>query len=85
MRRCEWMDEVALEAQEQVLAVGVDRLDRAAGQPLGPAVQREARVRRAQLVGHAAGQDRPDPVRGVVDRVALGHRVRSRVRAINRS
>ena len=38
--------QAALEAQEQVLAVGVDRGHRAAGQPLGPAVAPEARVRR---------------------------------------
>ena len=40
--------QVALEAQEQVLAVRVDRVHRPAGQPLGPAVAAEARVRRAR-------------------------------------
>ena len=63
MRRCEWSVEVALEAQEQVLAVGVDRVHRAPGQPLGPAVGAEARVRRADLVRHAALEHGPDPAR----------------------
>ena len=67
-------DAVALEAQEQVLAVGVDGLDRAPGQLLGPAVGPEAGVGRGQLVRDPAVQDRADPVRGVMDRVALGHR-----------
>ena len=51
MRRCEWIDALALEAQEQVLAVGVDALDRAAGEPLGPAVGREARMGRTSSSG----------------------------------
>ena len=63
MRRCEWIDEVALEAQEEVLAVGVDRAHRAPGQPLGPAVAPEARVRRGDLVGHVALEHRPDAAR----------------------
>jgi hypothetical protein len=65
--------EVALEAQEQVLAVRVDGADRAAREPLRPAVAPEARVRRRDLVGHVALQDRPDAVGRVVDRVAFGH------------
>ena len=40
--------QAALEAQEQVLAVGVDAAHGAPGQALGPAVAREARVRRAR-------------------------------------
>jgi hypothetical protein len=32
-------------------------------------------MRRADLVGHAAFEDRPDPVRRVVDGVALGHSI----------
>jgi len=31
--------QVAIEAQEEVLAPSVDRADRSSGQPLGPAVQ----------------------------------------------
>jgi hypothetical protein len=66
--------QVALEAQEQVLAVRVDRRDRTAGEPLLPARGAEARVRRAHLVGHMTREDGPDAVRRVVDRVAFGHR-----------
>ena len=65
--------QVALEAQEEVLAVGVHGGHGAAGEPLGPAVAPEARVRRGQLVRHVAGQHRADAVRRVVDGVALGH------------
>ena len=65
-------DEAAGEAQQQVLADGVGGLELAAGQPLGPAVAGEARVRRHDLVGHAAGKDGADAPRGVMDGVALG-------------
>ena len=65
----------ALEAQEEVLAVRVDRAHRLAGEPLGPAVAAEARVQRLERVGHVALEHGPDAVRGVVDRVALGHSV----------
>ena len=78
-------DALALEAQEQVLAVGVDGLDRAAGQLLRPAVGREARVGRRELVGDAALEHRADPVRGVMDGVALGHRCCPRVRRLRLS
>ena len=67
-------DAVALEAQEQMLAVGVDGLHRAPGQLLRPALGPEARVGRGELVRDPAGEDRADPVRGVMDGVALGHR-----------
>ncbi len=65
--------EVALEAQEQVLAVGVDRAHRATGQPLGPAVAPESRMRRGDQVGHVTLDDRADPLGRVVDGVAFGH------------
>ena len=42
MRRCEWIVEAALEAQEQVLAVGVDARAPRARQALGPAVARRS-------------------------------------------
>ena len=58
-----------------MLAVGVDALDRAAGELLGPAVGPEARVRRRELVGDAALEHRAHPVSGVVDGVSLGHRL----------
>ena len=74
-------DEVALEADEQMLAVGVDRVDPAPGEAGGPAVLAEARMRRRDLVRDAAGEHRADPVRGVVDRVALGHGLVQRRRA----
>jgi hypothetical protein len=65
--------QLALEAQEQVLAVRVDGRDGAAGEALGPAGAGEARVRRRDRVGHVTGQHRADPVGGVVDGVTLGH------------
>jgi len=65
--------EVVGEADEQVLAVRVDAADRLAFQPLRPAVAAEARVQRLERVRDVAFEDRPDAVRGVVDRVALGH------------
>ena len=72
-------DQVALEADEEVLAVDVDRAHRAPAQALGPAVAAEARVRRRDLVRHAALQDRPDAACRVVDGVALRHGFRVRV------
>ena len=73
----------ALEAQEQVLAVGVDRAHRAAGQPLGPAVAAEARVRRRQLVRDVALEHRPDAVRARSGscRPRASHRGYARARA----
>ena len=68
--------EPALEAQEQVLAVGVHGPHGAAGEPLLPARPAEAGMRSADLVRHVAGQHGADAVRGVVDRVALWHRFR---------
>ena len=67
-------DEPAGEAQQEVLARGVGGDELAAGQPLGPAIAAEARVRRHDLVGHAAGKDGADAQRGVMDGVALRHR-----------
>jgi hypothetical protein len=43
--------QVAREAQEEVLAVRLDRLDLAPGELLGPAVGAEPGVRGRQLVG----------------------------------
>ena len=54
--------QVALEAQEQVLAVGVDAPDPAAIQTLGPAVERMTGVGRADLVRDASFQHRANPV-----------------------
>src|SRR3984885_1299206 len=73
--------EVALETEEQVLAVGIDAHDRATCQPLGPAVERVAGLWRLDLVGYAPLEDGANPVGRVGDRVALGHyapRVRRR-------
>ena len=66
--------ERVLEADEQVLAVGVD-----APSPPGPAAARGQRSRPKRgcgvsiASGHAALQHRPDPVRRVVDGVAFRH------------
>src|ERR1700733_91822 len=73
--------DVALETEEQVLAVGIDAHDRATCQPLGPAVERVAGLWRLDLIGYAPLEDGANPVGRVGDRVALGHyapRVRRR-------
>ena len=66
-------DEVALEAQEEMLAMGVDRADRAIRKALGPAVHRVAALRGDDLVGHAALEHGAHAVGGVANGVALGH------------
>ena len=67
--------QLALEVQEQVLAVRLDARDRAAGEALGPAVRANgAAAGCSDLVRHAALQHRADPVRAPRDRVALRHR-----------
>ena len=76
-------DQVVLEAQEQVLAVGVDGAHRTAPQALGPAVPPEARVRGLERVGHLPLEHGPDAVRGEVDRVALGHLQGGYARAVS--
>ena len=70
--------QVALEADEQVLAVGVDRPHDPPAQPLGPAVAAEPRVRRGDLVRHLVLKDGSDAIRQVVDRVAFRHPLRVR-------
>jgi hypothetical protein len=65
--------EVAVEADEEVLALGLDRPHGPAAEPLGPAVEREAPVRGLDRGDLLADQRGPDPPRGAVDRVALGH------------
>ena len=73
--------QAALEAQEEVLAEGVHARDGAAGEALGPAVARGARMRRADRVRHVALEHRADPVRRVVDGVAFGHALWERSRS----
>ena len=75
--------QVALEADEQVLAVGVHAAHGAARQALGPAVGAVARVRGLDRLDLGAHKRGADASRGVVDRVALGHgpkRLRSAAR-----
>src|SRR4051812_33536731 len=57
-----------------MLAVGEDLLDDAPAEPLRPAIGGETRVGRLDRVGGPALQDRPHPVCGVANGVALGHR-----------
>ena len=61
------------EAHEQVLAPRFSAPHCAPGQPLGPAIEGVARLRREDLLGHAARKHHVDPAGGVVDCVALGH------------
>ena len=65
--------QLVLEVQEQVLAVGVHRADRATGEPLWPLKALVAAVRHEDLLGHSVREHRPDAAGGMVDRVALGH------------
>ena len=67
-------DEATFEAQQQVLAHGVDGVHPSPREALRPAVAAEARVRRRDLVGDMAGEHGADASRGVVDGVALRHR-----------
>ena len=65
--------EIAFEAEEKVLAVCTHLFDDAASEALGPAIGREAGMRRLDHVRRDALDDGADPVRGVTDRVALRH------------
>jgi hypothetical protein len=65
--------QVAVEAQEQVLAPRVHGVDRAAREPLGPAVHRVTALRRLDRLDRLADEGGADAPRGRVDRVALRH------------
>jgi hypothetical protein len=65
--------EVAVEADEEVLAAGVDAPHGAATEALRPAVQGVAALRRLDLDDRLADQRSTDPPRGPVDGIALGH------------
>jgi glycerol-3-phosphate dehydrogenase (NAD(P)+) len=65
--------EPAGEAQEQVLAVSIDRAHGTTGEPLGPAIEAVARMWRQDLLRHARLQQRAHARDSTVDRVALGH------------
>src|SRR5215208_2421594 len=69
--------EVALEADEQMLALGVHGADGPSLQPLRPAIAAEARVRSLDRRDLLADQRGPDTSRGPIDRVALGHQALS--------
>ena len=70
--------QVALEADEQVLAARVDRAHGAPVEPLGPAIHRVARLRRLDRDDRLADQRGAHAAGGGVDRVALGHATKSR-------
>src|SRR4029453_14787861 len=65
--------ELALEADEEMLALRVPRAHGPSREPLGPAVAREARVRRLYGGDPLPDQRASDSPRGAVDGVALGH------------
>ena len=65
--------QVALEADEQVLALRVHRAHGAPAQPLGPAVAREPRVRRLDRLDLPVDSAPRMRLGRAVDRVALGH------------
>ena len=61
----------ALEAQEQVLAMGVDAAHDLSRQALRPTVERVPALRREDLVGDPTFEHGANPRRGVRDRVSL--------------
>src|SRR5580704_4909986 len=65
--------EPAGEAQEQVLAVRIDRAYGTTGEPLRPTIEAVARMWCEDLLGHSRLQHRADARDSTVDRVALGH------------
>ena len=73
MRRCEWIVSPPSKRRNRCLPWASTERTARPGQPLGPAVAPEARVRRLERVRDVALEHRPDAVRRVVDRVALGH------------
>ena len=79
MRRCECMVRSPSKRRNRCLPWASTAVDRAAGEALGPAVAaRSAGAGCAISSGTRPCQQRPDPVRRVVDRVALGHDPRKR-------
>src|SRR6185312_6185327 len=65
--------QITLEAQEQVLAMGIDRAHRSSLKSLWPALWTMAWVGGEDLLRDASLEDRPDAAGYAVDRVALGH------------
>jgi lactoylglutathione lyase len=65
--------QVAVEAQEQVLAMGVDGAHGAAGQSLRPAIALVPALRGADLLRHASLEHRAHAPGGVMDGVSFGH------------
>ena len=63
--------EPALEAEQQVLAHRLDRLERQPVQPLDDPLRRGARMRRLHL--HALPCQHLQPLGSAVERIALGH------------
>ena len=66
--------EIALEAQEEMLPVGVDRSHCATGEALRPAVECVARLRSLDRADRAAHERGPDAPGRMADGVSLGHR-----------
>src|SRR6059058_5862311 len=64
-------DDAALEAEEEVLADRLDRLERPAVQPLRKSLQRRAGVGRLDL--EPLADERLEPARRSVKRIALRH------------
>ena len=74
MRRCEWIVRPPSKRRKRCLPWASTAVTARPAETLGPAVAPEARVRGLELVRDVPGEHRPDPVGGVVDGVALGHR-----------
>ena len=70
--------QVAVEADEQVLALRIHGPDAAAAEPLGPAVTAVTRLGSLDLLDLASHERLADAPSGGVDRVALGHQIQTR-------
>ena len=81
MRRCEWIVSPPSKRRKRCLPWASTERTAWPASRSGQRSRAEARVQRLERVGHVALEHGPDAVRGVVDRVALGHAVQPRSRS----
>ena len=73
MRRCEWIVSSPSKRSSRCLPIASTARTARPSSRSRPAIAGEARMRRREALGHPPLEQRPDPVGGVVDGVALGH------------